>query len=181
MAFESYFWRKSLNRDISYLEKKLRLSHKEIEKNIDKHFSTLEIKIMEISYAVRKLADTYKIPDGLLDEKIKMNFYPRSTNQKRAFVDIEKEYNLKKTLGAELKIREVCNQIIHSYIFQSTGNSRRAFTHILFVSDRDQDEGLYSLDLKSFLKKVSKIVNTQVTKISAEYDKKKGVWKYSRK
>jgi len=177
MAYESHYWRQILKREVRYLDKKLKLTHRETEKNLDKHFSEVEIRIMTLAYIIRKLSDTEKLPDAVLVKSIKLVLYPRITDfSRRSFVDIEREYNLDKQSVSFLTLRELCNQIIHSYILQAVGSSRRTFKYLWFVSDYKRDSGLYQITIAQFLKLVHTVSDSHVSKMTATYDMEKGDW-----
>lgn len=177
MAYESYYWRQIIKRDTKYLENKLKLSHKDIEMDVDKNFSEVEIRLMTLAYIIRKLADTHKLPDKTLRRKINVNMYARVKDfKRRSFADIEREYDLKIKTERSLSLREVANQIIHSYILQTIGSSRRAFKYLWFVSDRNRDGGLYEIKIKKLLKEFRFVADSHVTQIRSVYDSEKGDW-----
>lgn len=165
MVYESYFWRRLIKRDITYLRKKLKLTHKQVKDNLDEHFSYVEIKLMTLAYVGRKLADTKKLPDATLNGVIKLKIYPATGDNKRLFFDFEKEFDLNKPSEARLTIRQICNQMIHSYFLQAVGSSRRAFKHVWFVSDYHRSKGLYSIEIEKFLRIMDSVRLRYVTSI----------------
>lgn len=173
MAYESHYWRKIIKKEAVYLKKKLKLSHKDIEDNIDEHFSYVEIKIMTLAYIARKLADSHKLPDNTLQRKVELIIHP-VTGKLKSFFDFEGEYDLVVEKNTELKIRDICNQIIHSYVLQAVGNRTKAFKYFWFVSDTNKNKGLYKIEIDRFIKIMLEIANSEVMKMTMHYDKKTG-------
>lgn len=181
MAYESFYWRSILKRDLTYLLKKTEMSHDEVETDLNRHFSFVEIKIMTVAYIIRKLADSNKLPDNVLKKNLTLTSYPIRTNHKpRAFVDIFKEYDLDKPQSKKISLRELCNQIIHSYVLQADGDSDKAFTEFWVVSDRDSRSGLTEIPIKSFVEWGREVTNKHVTKMEARFDEEKDKWIYKR-
>lgn len=179
MAYESFYWRTILKRDLTYLLKKTGMSHDEVEADLDRHFSFVEIKIMSAAYVIRKLADSNKLPDNALKKNLKVKSYPTQADyQPRAYVDIFKEYNLDKAEYKKISLRELCNQIIHSYVLQAVGDSKKAFTAFWVVSDRDYKSGLLEVSIKSFVELGREVADKHVTKVEARFDEAKGKWTY---
>ena len=181
MAYSSYYWKQIIKRDVRLLDKKLQLSHAEIEKDLDKHFSDIEIKIMTLAYIVRKMADTHKLPDVLTEEELKIKVYSRNKGfQRRTYIDISEEYNLENSSSTKFRIRKICNQIIHSYLIQAVGTRKKAFKYVWFVSEGDKDKGLYQMTIKDFLRLLLKIANSQIRTVHATYNEENGEWIYAR-
>lgn len=179
MAYESRYWRTILKRDLTYLLKKTDLSHEEVEKDLDRHFSLVEIKIMTTAYIIRKLADSRKIPDLTLNKLVKVkNFSPRSDENPRPYVDLFKEYDLGNFSYKKITIRELCNQVIHSYVLQAIGDQRFAFTTFFVVSDRDSQSGLFEVSIKSFVEWGREVAEQYISKSEAKFDKVEGKWIY---
>ena len=181
MAYSSYYWKQIIKKDVRNLDKKLQFSHSEIEKDIDKHFSDVEIKIMTLAYIVRKMADTNKLKDVLVEEELNVKIYPRNKNfERRTYIDIYEEYDMHKCTSSKFRIRKICNQIIHSYLLQAVGNHTKAFKYIWFVSENDKDKGLYQIAIKDFLNLLLKVANSQIRTIHASYNEKEDKWVYKR-
>ncbi len=181
MAYESHYWRQILKRDLTYLNKKITLTHKEVGDRIDEHFSYVEIKLMTTAYVIRKLADSGKLPDNTLNKAVSVICYNRNKSEpSRPFIDIEREYNFNSKSVTALPLRDICNQIIHSYILQVVGNNKRAFSEFWVTSDFNKEYYLYEISLKQYIKTLRQVANIQVTKLTTSFDEKKGKWIYRR-
>jgi len=182
MSFESYFWRKTLKRDASYLAKKMELGHDSIEdERFDEYASNVEIKIMTSCFSIRKLSDSGKLPDAVLSQTIQLTSYPRKDEAgPRPYPDPVRDYELDQPASAELSLREVCNQVIHSHILECFGDDKKLFSSFCFVSDRDKDIRLYEWKLDDFLKCIHEVAESYVTKVEATYKEESGKWVYKR-
>lgn len=177
MAYQSYYWKRAMKRDARFLLRKCTLSHADIENDIDKHVSDVEIKVMTLAYAARKLADTHKLPDLTLKRKTTIRVYPRIKHSRRsALMKPEAEYNLNSPRAGTLELRQLCNQIIHSYLLEAVGSPRRAFKAIWVVSDRRKDVGLYEIDLKRFCQLMLRIADSHVSRTHWRFDEGRNAW-----
>jgi hypothetical protein len=178
MAYQSYYWRQIIKRELSKLQKALSYTHKEVDTDLDKHYSHLEIEIMTLAYVVRKLAHTGKLPDKTMDLKIKAVRYPPLEDcGKRWMVDLDKEYDL----GVEgenvsMELWDICNQIIHSHILEPEGSYRRAFKYLYFVSDKKKNGGINKIEIADFIKLINVVADSEVKEMRSTYDKKEEKW-----
>lgn len=180
MSFESYYWRKSLKRDLSFIEKKLGISVSNFEsEKIDEFYSLVEIKLFTIAYSVRKLLDARKFPDVINKKEIIVTAYPRNKNEKfRIFIgDSEKLYEFNLGKKTKLRLRYICNQFVHSFIFQIYRNYHNKLRYLYFTSDASKDKYLYSVELKNFIKAIRSIVDIYPTESHTTYDKYSDTYK----
>ncbi len=182
MSFESHYWRAMIARELRLLEKKSRLTHSDIpDEKLEEEFSKLEIKVMTLAYAARKLADAGKLPDAALAKQMPLIKHPRIGDSYRGYLSFADEYDLEVGEQARLSLREICNQIIHSYVLQALGNRQRAFKSIAFVSDRDRRNGLYELEIAAFIKLMWHVHGSWVTRMDSTYDSSTDTWRQERK
>jgi len=167
-----------MKKEALLLSKVLVYTHKDADKNYDKHYSHLQIRIMALAFVIRKLDQTGKLPDNTLNASINARKYPALEDcGTRWLVDIDKEYNLNaKGQVVEIQLWDICNQIIHSHILESAGSQKRAFKYLFFVSDKKKLAGINRILITDFLKLARKVANSQVTKMRTEYDEEKMKW-----
>lgn len=171
MSFESVYWKSNLKKDVSFIVNKMDINFDEIDDNkFEQLFSKVEIKIFIIAYSLRKLMDTNKVSDNLSNAAIKVNKFPKNSKKLTAMNNhrLEEQYDFKKRIENKLYIRDVCNQIIHSYTFQLTGFRKKIF-YIFFNSDHQKNKYLYQVKINDFLKVVLKFSNNYPKKISYTY------------
>lgn len=182
MAYQSYYWRQIIKKELGKLQKTLTYSHKEVDIDLDKHYSHLEIEIMTLAYVVRKLAHTGKLPDKTMGLKIKAVTYPPLEDcGTRWMVDIEKEYDLGVDgVKVNIELWDMCNQIIHSHILEPEGSYRRAFKYLYFVSDKKKKGGINKIVVADFIKLIKVVADSEVRELRSEYDEKEQKWKVTR-
>ncbi len=172
MSFESIYWKKDLKRDISFILKKMDINLDQIENDekFEQIFSTIEIKLFIIAYSLRKLIDTKKVIDKLSDAQLKVSAYPKNSKRLTLMNNhrFEEQYDFNKKQEKKLKIRYICNQIIHSYIFQLVGYKSKIF-YVFFNSDDQKNKYLFKIKIKDFLKIVEKFANNYPSSISMVY------------
>ncbi|MDA8576141.1 hypothetical protein N9L24_03765 [Candidatus Marinamargulisbacteria bacterium] len=148
----------------------INLDEIEDDEKFEQIFSTIEIKLFTIAYSLRKLVDTKKVSDKLSDAQLKVSVYQKNSKRLTLMNNhrFEEQYNFDKKDEEKLKIRDVCNQIIHSYIFQLVGYRSKIF-YVFFNSDHQKNECLFKLKIKDFLKVVEKFANNYPSSISMIY------------
>jgi len=162
-----------LKKDINFLNKKLENSLKNMtEIGIEKIFSGIEIKLFTITYSLRKLMDTHRFPDSVSIKKIKIKKYKRNKGRFSPVEMFDKCYDLASGGNNEyLLLREICNQFTHANHFQPICNQKGNIKNLFFVSDRDVNKYLYSLNIKYFLKEILKIIDKDSKEIIITFDK----------
>ena len=172
MSYSSFFWKKQLKRDVSYILKKMDVDLGEIkdEEKLDQIFSTIEIKLFTIAYSLRKLIDTNKVSTKLSNTQIKILAYPKNSSKITIMNNhrLDEHYDFSGKIIKKLYIRDICNQIIHSYIFQLGVYGDKLF-YIFFNSDYKKNKYLSKLKIKDLLKIVIKFTDNYPKRVSMIY------------
>jgi len=187
MSFESRYWKKFLKKDIDYINRKLKINLDEIEYDEDEDeedefeeiFSMIEIKIFIIAYSLRKLIDSKKISNEISNVKLEVCLYPKKGKGLVTFINShkwDKHYNFDKKKRKRMYIREISNQIIHSYIFDLVRYGKR-ICYIYFVSDRNRNKYLLRIKIKDFLEIVRRFSKDFVVYTHSIYDEEKKDYK----
>jgi hypothetical protein len=115
----------------------------------------LERDVMVSAYAVRKLIEARKVSDELSAQTWPVRRHglrgaaPDAWNRH----EVEEVFDLEKSLGERLASAELCNQIIHSWIWAPywtwapEAYERDLLAGIYVASDRKRRECLYSIDI----------------------------------
>ncbi|MEX2485054.1 MAG: hypothetical protein WED10_10855 [Brumimicrobium sp.] len=155
MIFESHYWKDPL------LELVLKIQEWEQNKNLrEPELSDIERELMVGFYSVRKLAQSNKLSDKILDENLKVLVFPniKKVNLMNKFW-IQKNFDLQSSTEKSLNIKFLYNQIIHSYIFVISESQAGGLNGINFCSDYKKNEALYFLsteEIKRIFRKVGK-------------------------
>ena len=178
MAIESRYLRQKIKYHAAALRKYMVLTDFPDEK-ADQYFSAVEIHVIEIAALTRKLRDLgTKLPDNTLESKIinLVRYKSHGPDSQRAYVNIEKEYDLDDPLPDSLPLSRIVDLIIHSYVLQAIGENELVFTHVWVTSDYSRLSGLYQIRLKDFLDACVDVSNTWPTSLHSEYDQKAQKW-----
>lgn len=175
MAFESYYWRKDIKRDISFIKKKMEVDVSSLSpQKLDAVFSKVEIKLFTMAFSIRKLLETKKLPDRVRREKIKIVRYKRNANKAGPIFSFEKLYDFEHPQKSEIMLTDVLNQFIHGHVFQILPNDESKLQELMFTSDRDKNKHLSSLSIAHLISVVEKVSEDSVSEIVITYDFEKG-------
>jgi hypothetical protein len=176
MIWESMYWKKPL------LETSSRLSKATYKRGLsDDALGRIEYDIMTGFFAIRKLIDAKTKVSTELSKKsilIKRWTYRPELNrdefdgpnlvnwyQIRRFYDKESEHN------ASIALYQVCNQIIHSFVFSFSFDALDRIDGIAFSSDKDRFSHLNLLPIKDVGSVFSDFGNSYPSYIKYRRDK----------
>jgi len=114
MIFESSYWKDELLGTASFLEKK-----KQQKQWRGSSYAKVEQKIMISFYSIRKLMDAKKLTDVIVQLDVPAVEYA-ATGKNVTLLNnhkIDELYNLEEPKEKTVKLRFLCNQLVHSYIF----------------------------------------------------------------
>jgi hypothetical protein len=144
MIFESKYWKDDLLRKAVALEKR-----KNQKRWSDSSFARLEQDVMIGFYSIRKLVDAKKVADAFCKRKIEIIAYPW-TGRPVTFLnrhDFWELYQLDRPTVKMRKLRFLCNQIIHSFVYEINFDDDNKFAGISFSSDLERNKWLYSIEI----------------------------------
>jgi hypothetical protein len=150
MIYESTPWKEEL------LKAAVRLKRKSTQKRWTARSSfVVERDIMVSAYAIRKLLEAHKLSDELQFLQVETIQYslvgdvPDAWNR-HEFYD---SYDLESGVATHLPVRELCNQIIHSWVFiLSATEAGNEFDGIFVCSDRARRSYLYFIAAKVLIR-----------------------------
>lgn len=152
MIFESYIYKDELLKISKRMRK--RLSQKRWS---DHSLFLLEKDIFLGFFIIRKLIEAKtKVSDVNAEMLLDLNYYSPTGKKPtlRNHYDFNELYNLEKATQCKKKIRDVCGDLIHSYILQfllpASVNDTSDFL-IYFNSFKTREKGLYSFKLIDFV------------------------------
>ena len=105
-----------------------------------------ERDIMMGAYSIRRLVDSAKSSSLLPGKRIPAVRYPMVGRKPMVLdrFDLQRFYDLFKPTKSELEVGRLCNQIIHSFVFQIYLEDDDT-TSVVFISDRDREKHLYGI------------------------------------
>lgn len=159
MISESEYWKNDLKKNVIFFHDKL------YQKRWNQSsYAALEKRIMLSCYIVRKLYESNMIPKKLFECNVSLYSY----NNKGIVVDLlnshklDELYELEKPKKIVKPLSYVANQIIHSYTFIFTLESKNKISGLAFNSDRSKKKELYMLKPSDFIDVLSPIAECYV-------------------
>ncbi len=130
---------------------------------------------MYSAFAIRKLLDCKCIISDQGDSySLNVHKYKpiRFIDQFHKTID-DKSHNLSDVENTVLNGKDICNKLIHSYLFDF-GFCEEGFVDCFFVSsDRDRNKDLYCVQLSDWLNYIDFIATDCVVAIDASYSEEK--------
>lgn len=181
MIFESYPWKQDLHR-----RKNLLLKYNKadlFETNEEGTYTVIEKAIFYSAFIARKLIDCGgKLSDEA--ENYSMRVYSvrpikRVDNMHRWPEEDSHDWdNEQETTVAG---KNVCNWLIHSFMFYLVFNEDGVVDSFSVTSDFDRNKILYRIPLKAWIDYIEYIATDDIVSLSSHYDPKKNEYVYTRK
>ncbi len=172
MQSESYFYKDDLSKAIKTLKKYDKLDY---WKN-DKSYYLLEKTLFFGFFVIRKLIENKKITDEEITRDYKCKYYKILSEKiihRMNKWDIDKNFELGKQNIETMKISEICNQFIHSYVFMLVLSSRGRMRNIFVSSDFQRNKKVYLFNIKDVVRIFRNIALDIVVTGKAEWDEEK--------
>ena len=93
----------------------------------------------------------------------------------------EDSHNWKKQTSVAIKGKDICNSLIHSYLFFVEFDEIGIIVNFLVSSDYDRNKCLYKVSLSDWVTYMNYIVTDNIVSLSSHFDSKSGDYIYSRK
>ena len=176
MIWESSFWKNELEKIAAAITRRCHHQRRWPEVALAK----LEREVMIGSFIVRKLMDSNKITTVLSNSDVEISHYP--FNGEHApdhfnWHNIERFYDVESRSDSKLPLREVCNQLIHSFVFLPVlDETSRHLAGILCSSDRRRYAYLYEIEAKKLVDVFHSVAISYPTKMAASRGAN-GQWK----
>ena len=145
MIYESQFWKDDLIKQANFLRAKTK------QRRWRKASSArLEQSIMLGFYSIRKLAESQKLSNAVINQKITATVYVWKGKPvtRINWIKIDELYDLKNPKTVRKDLLFFCHQFVHSYVFWEYFEEDTRFVEGVFVSsDRERHHNLYSLSI----------------------------------
>ena len=126
------------------------------------------------AYALRKLLEAQKISDSLAARKITVIRHPLASGSSspdslnRYFV--WENYDLDNLQEEELSLRDLCNQIVHSWNWMVSATEQGAFNGVFVSSDRMRQRSIYFISVDMFVGLLRAVGSEDIVAIHMERD-----------
>jgi hypothetical protein len=128
---ESLYWRTDLQR---YARTLHAWRHKRLSRDLD--WARIERSVMLGFFSIRRLLESYKLSDDTRDLLVQVTQYPFKQASHLTLLNwsnLDRHYDFARPNDSQLSLRELSNQVIHSYVFSLASNSRHRLAG-MFVS-----------------------------------------------
>ena len=151
MIFESYSWKQDLIRR-RYLIKKYN-TQEHLDKNYDRATTIIEKAVFYSAFIIRKLIDCIlKVSDEVDNYTLKVHAV--KPLKQIGLLDRWPDENSHDWGNAQQQTvlgKNVCNWLIHSYVFYFSYNENDVIDSFYVASDYDRNKILYRIDLNDWL------------------------------
>lgn len=181
MILESFTWKKDLRR-----RKNLLINYNTIEKsegNYESAYTVIEKAIFYSAFIIRKLIDC---GGKLSDEAENYSIKAYAINPLKP-VDLlhrwpeEDSHDWENEKELTVAGKNVCNWLIHSYIFFLVHNENGIVDSFSVTSDYDRNKILYRIPLNEWIAYMEYVASDDIASLSSRYDGKSKDYIYTRK
>lgn len=181
MIFESFPWKQDLRRRKNLIVKYNTSEH--FEKNDDNTYTVIEKAIFYSAFIIRKLIDCKgKLSDEA--ENYSLNVFsvqPLKPVDRLHRWPTEDSHDWGKEKKVVVAGKDVCNWLIHSYMFFVVFNEDSTIDSFSVTSDFDRNKVLYRIPLHAWLAYMDYIASDNIAEIASHYDPKTDDYAFSRK
>lgn len=181
MVYESYPWKRDLQR-----RKRLILKYNTVERfdqNDDSTYTVIEKSIFYSAFIIRKLLDC----GGKLSDEADLFVIKAKSIKPLVHIDLmqrwpeENSHDWEHEKIVTVAGKDVCNWLIHSYLFFPEFEEGGAIINFCVSSDYDRNKALYKISMQDWLAYVDYIAADDIVGMSSHYDEKADDYIYTRK
>jgi hypothetical protein len=170
MIWESSYWKTDLLKQVAALKK--RVTQK---RWTEASLAKCEQNLMMGFYSVRKLIESLKLTDIVADSSYQIRSYP-PTGKRVTLLNnhkIDELYDLGAPRKETIKLKDLCNQFIHSYVFAPVVEGG-GLSAIWLASDRQRSKALIEVTLATVIEVFEVVGNDEVDSARYTFNPKKG-------
>jgi hypothetical protein len=139
----------------------------------------LEQDVFVAAYAVRKLLEANKLSTSLVDKMVEVTTYPRKSQQMDHlnWHRLDEHFDLDSGGPRTIRLRDLCNQIIHSYVFMERFDGKPPrLAGLFFSSDVQRQQGVHEIELARLVKLLRRIAEDSPDHAVSVRDPKTWEW-----
>lgn len=179
MIHESYPWKKEL---IKYKEIFLKYNKAELLKDYNEEaYSSLEMSIFFSAFIIRKLIDCVsKVSDDVDNYCLHVHIVEPIRHIDRLNRNpSNKNFDWKRKRNVTKKGRDLCNALIHSYVFGFEMDEKETIDGFFVCSDYDRNKPMYLIPIDVWFAYVDFVASDRVISMHSVYDEEKGDYKFT--
>jgi len=172
MVYDSWKWKTELR------EEKRQLIRYNTKKNFDKNFEGTYFKIeralLYSAFIIRILIESEKLSNDadIYNLNVSYNIPRKNIDRLHRWLE-EDEYDWDNTINKPVVGKNVCNWLIHSYVFKFLFEENGVILGFFVSSDYDRNKVLYSVTLEEWINFIDFIISDDVISVSSHFDKKR--------
>jgi hypothetical protein len=150
MIWESWYWRNDLKKFAESLRKRQKQ-----KRWPDPALARCEQTVIVGFFYVRKLIESRKLSRDFADRQVKATAYSTKGKHVRLLNrrhDLDELFDLDAPKETAIKIEDLANQLIHSYIFYLSMEKEGQFTGVFVASDRIRNKELLQISSLDVIK-----------------------------
>jgi len=177
LVYDSWEWKRELR------EKKKEILRYNTKENFDHHFDSIYFKVeralLYSATIIRILIESQKLSDDIDQYKINVskNEPIKHIDRLHRWLD-EDEYNWDNTAHEKVYGKNVCNWLIHSYVFRFQFDDNGVVSGFFVSSDYDRNKALYTISLADWINFVDSVITDDVVELVATFDDKRSDYIY---
>lgn len=181
MILESWPWKQDLRRRKSLLVKYNTPKH--FSSNYEGTYTVIEKSIFYSAFIIRKLIDC----GGKLSDEADLYSINIRSIRPLKHIDImhrwpeEDSHDWEHECSVTVKGKDICNWLIHSYLFFVDSDESGKIKSFYVSSDYDRNKALYKILLSDWIAYIDFIVSDDIVQINSHFDNKKGEYLFTRK
>lgn len=181
MIFESYPWKQDLRKRKNQILKYNTADRFETKEEAT--YTVIEKAIFYSAFIIRKLIDCGgKLSDEAEDYSMKVfSVTPIKHVDNLHRWPEEDSHDWGNEQEITVSGKNVCNWLIHSFMFYFVFNEDGVLDSFSVTSDFDRNKILYRIPLKTWIEYIDYIVTDDIVSLSSHYDSKKEEYVYTRK
>lgn len=168
MIWDSVPWKNGLLKSAQYLSKAKK------QKRFGEYRAEREIFIS--FYAIRKLIESNKLSNEIKSLNYLLNSY-RFIGKgitKLNWHHLDRHYDLRNPVKERISLGELCNQVIHSYVFMFSIKECGSMNGIYICSDWKRSKTIYHIPVQKLISIFTSVGNDDPVSMHYEFDDKKG-------
>lgn len=178
MIHESYPWKMELKK---YKKLFLKYNKAEYLKNYnEKAYASLEMSIFYSAFIIRKLIDCVsKVSDDVDRYVLHVNsIKPLRTIDRLHNTPSNENFDWVNKANVTIKGKDLCNWLIHSYIFCFEMDENEEIDGFIVCSDYDRNKQIFLIDIEKWFDYVDFVASDRVTSIKSVFRPKNGDYEF---
>lgn len=180
MIYDSWLWKNELQNQKNKIVRNNKKN--KLKNHSDSNLFKIERALLFSATIARVLIESQKLSDDVDCYKILIsaNKPIKNIDRLHRWLD-ENEYNWDHTTKEEVYGKNICNWIIHSYVFSLLFDGDDIVIGFLVSSDYDRNKAIYTISLDEWLKFIDLVISDDVISLTTTFDDKKSDYIYTQK